>query len=116
MHSIVFSKVQTELFIGFVHFAAGLAEGSFLHHAVWKRWNITAGEVQFLGNAAVAQVELLESSQALDAAGGSARAHLVARCFGGTQGPPRAGLEPGRPGRSQRTPGAGAVAGRLGGP
>lgn len=48
-----------ELFAGFIHFATGLTEGSFLHHGVRKRWNITASEVQFLGTTAVAKVKFL---------------------------------------------------------
>lgn len=41
------------LFAGFIHFPAGLTQGSFLHHGVRKRWNIAASQVQFLGYAAV---------------------------------------------------------------
>lgn len=47
-----------ELFAGFIHFATRLTELSFLHHGVWKRRKITAGEVQFLGGTAVVKVKL----------------------------------------------------------
>lgn len=50
-----------ELLAGVIHFATGLTEVSFLHHGVWKRWNITGGEVQFLGNTAVAKVKFLRT-------------------------------------------------------
>lgn len=106
-------------FAGFIHFATGLTEGSFLHHGVWKSGKITAGEVQFLGNTAVAKVkflgavttklQLLEPSQALDAAGGPAGADLVSCCFGGTKGPPWAGFEPSCSSRPKWTPSTSTV-------
>lgn len=34
-----------KLLAAFIHLGTGLTEGSFLHHGVWKRWNITASEV-----------------------------------------------------------------------
>ena len=120
----MFCEKAARLFAGFIHFATGgFTEGSLLHHGVrnLKRWNITAGEVQFLGHTAVAKVkflgtvaaklQLLEPGQALDAAGGPAGADLVSRCFGGTEGPPRAGFEPGRSSRPKWTSSTCAVTG-----
>lgn len=60
MFSRTLERKAEELLAGFIHFASGLTEGSFLHRGVWKRRNITASEVQFLGNTAVAKVKLLE--------------------------------------------------------
>lgn len=91
------------LFTGFIHFATGLTEGPFFYDAVWKSWNITASEVQFLGDTAAVKVELLEASEALDAARRSAGADLVSCCSSGTEGPSRAGFEPSRSGCSTWT-------------
>lgn len=122
----IFFKLAAKLFTGVVHFATGLTEVSFLHHGVWKRWNITWSEVQFLGNTAVVKVnflaavttklQLLESGQTLNAAGGSAGADLISCCFGGTKGPPWAGFEPSCFSCSKWTSSTCAVTSRLCGP
>lgn len=114
-----------ELLVAFIRLAGGLTEVPALHHGVHKGRNVTAGEVQLFGNAAVAQVQfsggvaaqlqLLETSQAPDAAGRPAGADSVPRCPGGPQRPPWAGFEAGSSGRAEWASGARTVPGQLSG-
>lgn len=111
--------------MAFTRLAAGLAEVSALHHGVHERRNVTAGEVQLFGHAAVAQIQLpgavaaqlqlLDASQASEAAGRPAGADSVPRRPGGPRRPARAGFETGGSSRAQRASSARTVPGQLGG-